>query len=172
MALQGKFIVNNQPFSPLIIYGVGAFQAFSGNNIYRNRGGCTAIPDNGPIPAGKYWIVDRRAGGIRSQVQAWGKDLANTLIGNPSDHNEWFALYRDDGRIDDDTWINGIKRSNFRLHPVGGSGVSFGCITLQSRADFQRLRSALLHTAAVTAGDSGIRAYGWIEVIANGDTCP
>jgi Protein of unknown function (DUF2778) len=172
MALQGKFVVNNQPFSPLVIYGVGAFQAFSGNSIFRNRGGCTAIPDNGPIPAGKYWIVDRPAGGIRSQMQTWAKDLANTLIGKPSHHNEWFALYRDDGRIDDETLINGKKRDHFRLHPVGGAGVSLGCITLQSLADFQRLRSALLHTTTVPAGNSGIRAYGWIEVIANGNTCP
>lgn len=23
---------------------------------------------------------------------------------------EWFALYREDGKIDDYTWINGVKR--------------------------------------------------------------
>lgn len=75
MPLQGKFIVNNEPLAPLVIYGVGAFMAFSGNNIYRNRGGCTAVPENGPIPAGKYWIIDRPTGGIRSQMEAWTKDM-------------------------------------------------------------------------------------------------
>lgn len=172
MALQGKFIVNNAPLSPLVVFGVGAFQAFSGNDIYRNRGGCTAVVNNGPIPAGKYWIVDRPAGGVRSQTQAWVKDMANALIGKPSYHHEWFALYRDDCQIDDHTWINGIKRGSFRLHPVGGTGVSLGCITLQNLADFQKLRQALLHTTTVPAGNSGIPAYGWIEVIAYGNTCP
>jgi hypothetical protein len=119
MALQGKFIVNNQPFSPLVINGVGTFQAYSGNDIYRNRGGCTAVPENGPIPAGRYWIVDRPTGGIRSQAEALVKDTANAFTGRRSHRDEWFALYRDDGMIDDWTWINGVKRGNFRLHPAG-----------------------------------------------------
>ncbi|QCT21472.1 DUF2778 domain-containing protein [Jejubacter calystegiae] len=54
MALQGKFIVNNAHFSPLMIYGVGTFMAFSGNQAYRNRGGCVAIPNNGLLPSGRY----------------------------------------------------------------------------------------------------------------------
>ncbi len=41
MALQGKFVVNNAHYSPLSIFGVGTFMAFSGNKAYRNRGGCT-----------------------------------------------------------------------------------------------------------------------------------
>lgn len=172
MALQGKFIVNNQPLSPLVIYGVGTFQAFSGNNIYRNRSGCTAVRDNGPIPSGKYWVVDRPTGGVRSQTEAWITDTANALIGKPSHRDEWFALYRDDGQIDDWTWINGVKRGNFRLHPAGGRGASLGCITLPNYPDFQRIRQALLHTATIPARNSGLNAYGWIEVTANGDTCP
>lgn len=62
MALQGRFTVNNADYSPLTIDGVGTFLAFSGNGSYRNRGGCGMIPNNGPIPAGKYWIVDRPEG--------------------------------------------------------------------------------------------------------------
>jgi len=80
MALHGKFVVNNEPLSPLVIFGVGAFQAFSGEGIYRNRGGCTAVAGFGPLPAGRYWIVDRPTGGVRSQVEAWTKDLGNTII--------------------------------------------------------------------------------------------
>jgi hypothetical protein len=173
MALQGKFVVNNAPLSPLFIFGVGTFMAFSGDGIYRNRGGCTALKEKGPIPAGKYWIVDRPAGGIRSQVQAQAKDAWNTIIlGAPSNHSEWFALYRDDGKIDDHTWINGVERGNFRLHPIGGSGLSLGCITLQSRSQFQTLRQALLQTTTIPARHSGLHAYGWIEVITHGNTCP
>ena len=172
MAFQGKFLVNNAPLSPLTIFGIGTFNAYSGNDIYRGRGGCTAIPDNGPIPAGKYWIVDRPTGGVRSRAIAAAKDVWNTVNGSPTRHNEWFALYRDDGNIDDLTWINGVKRGQFRLHPAGGRGVSLGCITLPSYSDFEKIRRALLHTITVPARNSGLRAYGTIEVITHGNTCP
>jgi hypothetical protein len=172
MALQGKFVVDNASSLTLVMFGVGTFPAFSGDDIYRNRGGCTAVVGKGPLPAGKYWIVARPRGGIGSRMEALIKDAWNTVRGSPSNHDEWFALYRDDGKIDDWTWVNGVKRGNFRLHPVGGTGVSFGCITLKSVADFSRLRQALLHTSTIPAGNSGMRAYGWIEVTTIGDTCP
>lgn len=172
MALQGKFLVENKAISIFTIFGVGAFPAFSGDGIYRNRGGCTAVVDNGPIPAGKYWIVDRPSGGTKSRGLAWAKDTWNSAMGAPSHHSEWFALYRDDGLIDDYTWINGVRRGNFRLHPIGGAGRSLGCITLSSYADFQAVRRALLHTNVVSAGNSGLTAYGWIEVVTYGFTCP
>ncbi|HEY4802099.1 MAG TPA: DUF2778 domain-containing protein [Paraburkholderia sp.] len=172
MACQGKFLVNNALLSPLTIFGVGTFNAFSGNGIYRNRGGCTAIPDNGPLPAGRYWIVDRPTGGIRSQAIAEVKDAWNTFTGRPSHHDEWFALYRDDGKIDDTTWVNGVQRGQFRLHPMGGRGLSLGCITVASYADFGTIRRALLHTTTIPARTSGLRAYGTIEVVTYGNTCP
>lgn len=172
MPIQGKFIINNAPLSPLSMFGVGTFMAFSGTGIYQGRGGCTAVPDNGPIPAGKYWIVDRPTGGIGSRTWAWAKDSWNSVWGTPSNHNEWFALFRDDGRIDDYTWVDGVKRGNFRLHPVGGRGVSRGCITLTNLADFAAIRRGLLHTTTIAAGNSGLRAYGWIEVITYGNSCP
>ena len=172
MAYQGKFLVNNAPFSPLTIFGIGTFDAYSGNNQFRNRGGCSAIPNNGPIPAGKYWIVSRPTGGARSKALAWLKDEWNFYRGNPTDHFEWFALYRDDGVIDDVTWVNGVKRGQFRLHPAGGEGMSIGCITLPGRVDFLRIRSALLHTTTIPIRNSGLDAYGSIEVITYGNTCP
>ena len=172
MAYQGKFLVNNEPFSPLTIFGVGTFMAYSGNNQYRNRGGCTMVPNDGPIPAGRYWIVDRPEGGIRSQAFSWAKDEWNAAWGHPSNHAEWFALYRDDGAIDDVTWVNGVQRGQFRLHPAGGRGISLGCITLPSRVDFLRIRTAFLHTRTVPARNSGLQAYGTIEVVTYGNTCP
>jgi hypothetical protein len=172
MAYFGKFLVNNEPLSPLTIFGLGTFNAYSGNEQYRNRGGCTAIPDNGPIPAGKYWIVDRPTGGIGSQAFAWAKDEWNTAFGHSSNHREWFALYRDDRVIDDVTWVNGVKRGQFRLHPAGGHGLSLGCITLPSYSDFTKIRRALLHTTTIPARNSGLRSYGNIEVITYGNTCP
>ncbi|NML30045.1 DUF2778 domain-containing protein [Paraburkholderia antibiotica] len=172
MAYTGKFLVNNTPLSPLTINGIGTFNAFSGDHQYRNRGGCTMVPNDGPIPAGKYWIVDRPTGGAGSQAYAWAKDTYNSMFGKPSNHREWFALYRDDGAIDDWTWINGVKRGQFRLHPAGGQGISLGCITLPSHTDFMRIRNSLLHTVTIPARHSGLQAYGTIEVITYGNTCP
>ncbi|WP_085483961.1 DUF2778 domain-containing protein [Paraburkholderia susongensis] len=172
MALQGRFVVDNKPVLYLDMMGIGSFPAFSGDDIYRNRGGCTSVAGKGPLPAGKYWIVDRPGGGIGSRAEAFAKDTWNSVMGAATDHSEWFGLYRNDGLIDDWTWVNGIKRGNFRLHPSGGGGHSFGCITLQSRVDFHNLRQALLRTGTIRVGSSDIRAYGWIEVIANGSTCP
>ncbi|MEI7063711.1 DUF2778 domain-containing protein [Dickeya chrysanthemi] len=172
MALQGKFIVNNADYSPLTLLGVGTFMAFSGDEIYRNRGGCTAVPEAGPIPEGRYWIVDRPTGGIRSQSWTWLKDQWNTITGTPSNHSEWFGLYRHDGQIDDYTWINGVRRGNFRLHPVGGRGISLGCITLRHYSDFATIRAALLRTKKQSIHNTGLEAYGIIEVVAHGNTCP
>ncbi|SMG13975.1 DUF2778 domain-containing protein [Paraburkholderia susongensis] len=172
MAYTGKFLVNNEPLSPLIFVGLGTFNAYSGDKQYRNRGGCTAVPNNGPIPAGKYWIVARPTGGIRSKALAWLKDEWNSIWGHPSNHGEWFALYRDDGAIDDVTWVNGVKRGQFRLHPAGGHGTSLGCITLPRLTDFLAIRNALLHTATIPVRNSGLHAYGTIEVVTYGNTCP
>ena len=172
MALHGKFVVDNEPVLSLVMPGVGSFPAFSGDGIYRNRGGCTAVVNFGPLPAGRYWIVERPGGGFRSRAEAYLTDAWNTAIGAPTRHTDWFALYRDDGLIDDWTWVNGIRRGNFRLHPSGGAGHSFGCITLQNIVDFRRLRQVLLRAKTIPAGNSGMRAYGCIEVITNGNACP
>ncbi|VVE56651.1 hypothetical protein PTE30175_05014 [Pandoraea terrae] len=99
-------------------------------------------------------------------------DLGTSITRRFVDHREWFALYRDDGRIDDQTWINGVRRGLFRLHPLGGSGISQGCITLSSRVEYLAIRRALLATSRVPARDSGLMAYGCIEVITHGNTCP
>lgn len=77
MALHGKFVINEADYSPLFFPGVGTFLAFSGNGVYRNRGACGMIPKTGPVPAGKYWIVDRPSGGIRSQINAGVRDIYN-----------------------------------------------------------------------------------------------
>ncbi|WP_373660117.1 tlde1 domain-containing protein [Acinetobacter baumannii] len=48
-------------------------------------------------------------------------------------HPDWYALYGDDGWIDDFS-IDG-KRSGFRLHP---GRVSLGCVTVKSTVDNQQ----------------------------------
>lgn len=168
MALQGKFIINDAAYSPLIFPGIGTFLAFSGDGAYRNRGAYGALPKAGPIPAGRYWIVDRPGGGIKSQVQTGIKDIYNQLVnGATFRHNDWFALWRDDWSIDDYTWIEGVKRGNFRLHP---GTLSEGCITLPHDSDFAKLRNALLRTQKTDIPCmKKLKAYGMIEVILYGN---
>ncbi|MCU3987380.1 DUF2778 domain-containing protein [Enterobacter mori] len=141
--------------------GVGTFPVFSGLGAFIN------IPEfsghrNGPIPLGKYWIVDRPMGGIGSKermVEKWIK------TGNR--YWEWFALYRQDGLIDDSTFVDGVMRGNFRLHPLrpDGSGVSDGCVTFRNQADFDQLRQALLNTTTQELPYRKLKAYGELSVI-------
>ncbi|HIE5390521.1 TPA: DUF2778 domain-containing protein [Enterobacter cancerogenus] len=172
MALHGTFHINSADFSPLIFPGVGTFLAFSGDGIYRNKGTCGMKPKVGPIPTGKYWIIDRPEGGIRSQLVSGIKDSWNQYKkGATFTHNEWFALWRDDWGIDDYTWIENVKRGNFRLHP---GTLSEGCITLPHDTDFSTLRNALLRTNKIDVPcHRNLKTYGTIEVITSyGNTCP
>lgn len=58
MALQGKLILNGADYAPFNLYGVGVFMAHSGRGVYRNKAACSAVVKDGPLPLGKYWIVD------------------------------------------------------------------------------------------------------------------
>ncbi len=64
MALHGTFVLNGADYAPLTFSGIGTFMAFSGSGSNRNQAGCTNVPTVGPLPVGKYWIVDREQGGI------------------------------------------------------------------------------------------------------------
>lgn len=102
MALPGKLILNGANYAPFNLHGVGVFMAFTGKGVYRNKGACSAIPNVGPLPPGKYWIVERGAGGPGSWVKAKAQDLYNTFYqGAEFGRDEWFALYKDDWGIDD-----------------------------------------------------------------------
>ncbi|WP_413556347.1 DUF2778 domain-containing protein [Brenneria sp. L3-3Z] len=98
--------------------------------------------------------------------------LPTWITCTPTNHSDWFALYKDDGLIDDYIWIEGVQRGNFRLHPIGPLGLSEGCITLQHHSDFYTIRNALLRTKKVPVRSSGLQAYGCIEVIVYASTCP
>lgn len=91
------------------------------------------------------------------------------IRGQGHKHSEWFALWRDDWGIDDYTWIESVKRGNFRLHP---GVLSEGCITLSHDSDFAMLRNALLRTQRIDVPcTKKLQAYGTIEVISSGKTC-
>ncbi|WP_122049122.1 DUF2778 domain-containing protein [Asaia bogorensis] len=151
------FYLNEKDVSVLTCVGFGSFPAYSGSGDFTNRPAAAGNRNNGPLPLGLYHILDRRCGGrlgvVRDHV---GDFFAGTH------RQDWFALYRDDGIIDDQTSIDGIRRGAFRLHPVGFWGISKGCITLPDTHDFYRLREFLL--AQSPAYVNGMRSYGTLDV--------
>jgi hypothetical protein len=70
--------------------------------------------------------------------------------------------------IDDYTWIESVKRGNFRLHPWANIRRR-RCITLPHDSDFAMLRNALLRSQRIDVPCMRkLQAYGTIEVISNG----
>ncbi|WP_199272289.1 DUF2778 domain-containing protein [Paraburkholderia acidisoli] len=159
MPVQCTFRLNHRPMSVLYCEGVGDFAAFSGRDRLRNDPAAVAIPNAGPLPPGRYFIVDRGSGGLFTHIRDRLMDLVND-----TDREQWFALYRDDGEIDDWTFVNGVGRGHFRLHPHGRANVSEGCITLADPAAFDRLRKRLLHAPTIALPGGKGFAYGTVEV--------
>lgn len=152
------FHLNGYGLSTLSCPGIGFFPAYSGNEgPNRNNPDSIATPDIGPLPPGRYYIVDRPQG-LMSPIYDYFSSHASG-----SDRELWFGLYRDDGNIDDSTFVEKVKRGNFRLHPAGYQGISKGCITLPSKNHYTILRNALLSTASVMISAS-LRAYGTVQV--------
>ncbi|WP_175763215.1 DUF2778 domain-containing protein [Burkholderia ambifaria] len=122
------FELNGESMSQFEIAG-RAFPAFSGLGQHTNKRAFMCLPDQGPLPVGTYYIVDRESGG----TLGWLWDIAKS-------RDKWFALYADDGRIDDETFCQGVKRGGFRLH---AGRRSEGCITIANSADFNVIRGFL-----------------------------
>ncbi|GBQ96517.1 hypothetical protein AA23498_2659 [Acetobacter nitrogenifigens DSM 23921 = NBRC 105050] len=157
MAARCGFTLNGRSISQLTCEGFGAVPAFSGSGRYINDPSAIGEKDNGPIPTGTYYILARQSGGRLGFLEDALKDaLAGTK------RQDWFALYRDDGSLDDTTTIKGLVRGAFRLHPVGYWGISEGCVTLPSVTSFYRLREFLLSQRPETA--NGIIYYGVLTV--------
>lgn len=167
MSLHGKLILNGADYAPFNLYGVGVFMAHSGKGAYRNKGACGSVLHDGPLPPGKYWIVDRSEGNWFSQKKEEFHDGVNRLIGRRDfGKSDWFALWRDDWGIDDYTWVKGVMRGNFRLHP---GTVSEGCITIAHHSDFAMIRNALMNTSLIQIPCMrSLMARGWVEVVADG----
>ena len=149
---QCTFKLNNQPMS---VFKVGAtsFPAFSGLEPYVNKRTAMCIKDSGPIPPGTYYIVDRESGGRLGGIYdalGW--------------HGDWFSLYADDGKIDDEVFCESVKRSNFRLHPTGPRRISRGCITIETQGDFNFLRTILTAAKKEAIPGSAFLAYGRVVV--------
>ena len=143
--------LNGEEFSELRI-GERQFKAFSGRGDYRNRRRFQCVA-SGPIPTGRYFIVDRPSGGRLGPVVDYvtGKD-------------EWFALFADDERVDDSVFCAEVERGRFRLHPKGPRGISERCVTLEHREDFSAVRSMLLRAKKFEIPGAAFGAYGTLVV--------
>ncbi|AOE90738.1 DUF2778 domain-containing protein [Ralstonia solanacearum] len=150
--IECTFELNDKPISMFKI-GARSFPAFSGLGSHLNRRSAVCSPNLGPIPPGRYYILDRQTGG-----------RLGPLLDRIKGRQDWLALYADDGRIDDYTFCNRVQRGSFRLHPSGRAGISQGCIVIHSQADFYRLRALLNCHRPVAIPDLGIQAYGKVVV--------
>ena len=146
------FKLNGKPMSSFEIDGA-QYSAFSGMGQDRNKKKSACLKGVGPIPPGTYYIVDRPAGGILGAVREW--------LGNKGD---WFALYADDGSVDDQTLCDQTIRGNFRLHPKGPLGRSEGCITIESLNDFNVIRKTLKSYPLEVIANSQLKAYAKVLV--------
>jgi hypothetical protein len=152
------FLLNREQIS--FIEGPGfKFPAYSGYPEYRNDPDKTHITSRGPIPVGNYAIVDRES-------SSWIRDAIKSATRLNIRFN-WFALYALDNKVDDETFVNGVRRGEFRLHPGGVSGVSEGCVTLENTSDFNALRSRILaqKCAIHIPGSAPFQAYGVLRVL-------
>jgi Protein of unknown function (DUF2778) len=160
MPINCTFLLNTQPLTSLACPGVGTFAAFSGMPADRNNPAAEGNAESGPLPRGRYYILDRQSGGHLG----WLYDFLRTH-GYGTDRNEWFALYRNDGAIDDVTYVNGVRRGAFRLHPIGPQRRSEGCIALVNPAQFKQLSTYLRSGGpTLTVPGTSVKAYGTLEV--------
>lgn len=154
------YVLNGEPLSRLVCDGV-SYDAFSGDAAsYVNEVRYQDIPKSGPIPLGKYYILDRESGGHLG----WARQPLSDLAAG-TDRGEWLSLYRDDDVVNDETFINGTRRGEFRIHPVGPKGISQGCITLFSLLGFNVLRQHIRNRPGQTLPGKSVKYYGLLEVI-------
>lgn len=158
MPVKCTFILNRKQTSTLTCDGTPPVEAFSGTGHGRDDPDDTAIKDVGPLPKGIYYLVDRQSGGFLGPIRDWVGE--HTLSTNK---NSWFTLWNPvSGDI---TNIDGIKRGNFRLHPMGQRRLSEGCITVVQPYAFDQLQKFIRSQGlTLPVPNTALRAYGTVEV--------
>lgn len=152
-----EFKLNDQPMSKLSVTHTGklfSYPAFSGFGPHVNRRVDACLKNVGPIPLGRYYILNRESGGRFG----WLRDFYQ-------DRSDWFSLYAIDSKVDDETWCESVKRGEFRLHPKGTFGISEGCIVVDEMRKFIELRSLLLSKPAQKPHGLNFAALGIVEVL-------
>ena len=150
--------------------GVGNFSVFTGLKNFKNVVNCSH-KDNGAIPPGTYYIVERKQhDSIGSRVRNSSIDAWNFINWRTNDKNTWFSLYNAQSMSDATDIGQGKKHGGFRLHPVNsdGTGESDGCITFCDYNAYFQFRHALLNTLQDEYWKfKGIKVYGVVRVIGN-----
>lgn len=126
------------------------YSVFSGTGEHINNPDSTDLVNIGPLLAGEYYVVDRSQGGFFGRL--WSR---------LSGRDEWFALYRVDGKIDDLTVVNGVERGLFRAHAGTRSA---GFVTFRSAQQFADFRQQILQSPNGTIPGTDIVFYGTITV--------
>ncbi len=145
------FELNSRPMSTLTCdCGISA-PAFSGGGDAINNPKRVADANDGPLPPGVWYIVDRPIGGVRQLIHDWWS----------GDTDEWFALYREDGMIDDKTLVEGVLRQAIRLH---AGSMSVGCLTVTDRGKYNQIWQKLFTTETRFIPGTQIVYYGTITV--------
>jgi hypothetical protein len=139
-----------QQDAALVIAGF-SFPAFSGDGELRNRRTHMCVPNQGPIPVGSYYVLDRQSGGRLGPIKQLFK-------------GDWFALYAKDRVIDDERYCAGLLRGQFRIHANGPLGLSQGCITLERASDFALLHAVLKQTTMEAIPGTELMSYGSVRV--------
>lgn len=150
--LECSFELNGKPMSTLKC-GSMSFPAFSGLGAYTNKRAYACSAGLGPIPPGAYYIVDRESGGALGPI-----------LDAIKHRKDWFSLLADDGKIDDETLCNKVKRSKFRLHPKGSLGISQGCVVIDGDLHFHVLHSLLKGTSQQKIPGANVMTYGRLVV--------
>jgi hypothetical protein len=147
---QCTFELNGEPLSHFKA-GSLSYPAYSGLAPHKNQRTAACMSNVGPIPPGEYYIFDRQSGGIFGRIlDSFGR------------HEGWFALHAIDGKIDDETFCQEVKRGAFRLHPKG-FGISKGCIAIERH--FDQLSTMLRSVKPTAIKGSDLLAYGKVSVI-------
>jgi hypothetical protein len=158
MPVNCSFTLNRKETSALICTGYGTVEAFSGQEQGRDNPAEAATKSIGPIPPGKYYLVDRQSGGAMGFV----RDNLSPYFGS-TDRRKWFTLWNP--RTGDMTNINGVQRGQFRLHPAGDLELSEGCITLVNSAEFELLQRFIRKSPpSLPVPGTTLRAYGTVTV--------
>lgn len=154
-----SFHLDHRQISWLRCDGIGSIAAFSGQKHGRGTPKAVDQTDIGPIPKGTYYLVDRQSGGRLGFIyDLWGEYGWGT-----TDQKKWFALWNPSSG--DTTMINGVRRGNFRLHPMGPARLSKGCITIVHPSDFNRLERHLRsRNPDLPVPGTTLKAYGTVEV--------
>ncbi|RMT37182.1 hypothetical protein ALP50_200029 [Pseudomonas syringae pv. spinaceae] len=154
------FELTGQPMSQLKCSNNESYEAFSGKTDFVNNPDEVGNAKNGPLPPGRYYILDREHGGMLG----WIRDPIHDLFAR-TDRDDWFSLYRDDGSIDDSTIVNNVTRGSFRLHPAGPMRVSEGCVTLTSKLGFEQVSIFLRNMTGDLIPGTTKKYYGVLDVI-------